>query len=140
MAETWIQWEPITNLSEKYQLDLIVDTYQEFRLILSSIEIREKKIQVIFEESVSAYRSATKNAWLESSIHVFPEKDEINWTFFKVLNSRYLSWISENTCGIYPQEGYVHFSFITTNAVIDVLNFDEPKIEIIENEKEDKKV
>ena len=138
MVDELIYWEPIKGLSKKYSLSLMVDftslimgSTHEFRLALFNSANPKKKTTVIFESSVRAYRVTHVSKWNKSNRSTRGDHiDSLNWTFFKVKNSPYLQWIAENTGGVYPQEGYTHFSFITTNAIIDVLNFDEPIVKI----------
>ena len=95
MLEHWERWEPIRSLSSKYYIDSISDGIREFRIVLSDSCDEKKKIHVVFENSVDAYRS-TDESFRQSTVADLGERygNEFygDWTFFKVTNSTYISW------------------------------------------------
>ena len=98
MTEQWIRWEPISGLADKYEIESISDTFDRFTVILSDLKDEEKKVKVTFEGSVDAYRAVNESFRLKtfSELH---EKYGVDfygwWTFFKVADSEYLKWLSE---------------------------------------------
>jgi hypothetical protein len=48
---------------------------------------------------------------------------------FKVANSEYLEWISNQSYGIAETEKLTHFSIIAVDSIIDIIAAYEPKIE-----------
>ena len=133
MPEQWIQWKPIAKLASKYQTEAILDKIGKFTIILSDINDNNKKTHIIFEESVDIYR-VTQNQFRQHTLHELTEKYESHfwkdWTFFKVKNSSYIQWLSKET--IFTEYiPFIHFSFITSNFLIEVIDPCEPKIEVI---------
>jgi len=53
------------------------------------------------------------------------------WTFFKVTNSEYIQWLSEQSYGIAESESLIHFSILAGDSIVDVIAAYEPKITII---------
>jgi hypothetical protein len=52
--------------------------------------------------------------------------------FFKVNNSAFLKWISEQSCTISDDRSLIHFSILAENIVLDIANPSGPKVEIIQ--------
>ena len=137
MTEQWIRWEPISGLADKYEIESISDTFDRFTVILSDLKDEEKKVKVTFEGSVDAYRAVNESFRLKtfSELH---EKYGVDfygwWTFFKVADSEYLKWLSEQSYGISDAYSMIHFSFFGVETVLDVLTNYEPKVELIEQD------
>ncbi len=130
MLEDWIKWEPAQELSEKYFLYSIIESINGFEIILSDYYDDNKKIKILFGNSVHAYRNTNESYRLQT-FNFLSEKKIDNWTFFKVINSSYIQWMLEESCDIYKNINFVHFSFFTIESVVDVIGFEDPKIEFI---------
>ncbi len=134
MQEKWIRWEPISNLSAKYYIDSISDNIKEFKIVLSEYRDKKKKVQVIFKNSVDAYRSTDESFRLGTIYNLgdqYGKKFYAEWTFFKVINSTYILWISEQSFGITDSLSFIHFSFIAEDSILDVVTTYEPRVELI---------
>jgi hypothetical protein len=51
------------------------------------------------------------------------------WTLFKVTNSEYLEWISNQSFDIAESENLTHFAIVVVDSIIDIIAAYEPKIE-----------
>lgn len=136
MTEQWSKWEPIGGLSRKYNIESIADSMNGFELLLSDIDDKKKRVQVLFEYSPGSYQR-TKAIYkfklfcdLEKQYGADFHRD---WTFFKVSNSSYVQLLSEGSCGITDGQRFIHFSFLAANSVVDILIGDEPIVQFIEN-------
>ena len=133
MTEQWTKWEPAPALIKKYWIDAVLDTADDFSILLSDAN-NANKIQVIFENSVDAYRNADET-YRYKLICDLNEKYGGDfygsWTLFKVLNSEYLKWISEQSCTISDNRSLQHFSFIAADSVLDVVAPYEPMIKFM---------
>ncbi len=133
-SEQWIKWEPINGLSCKYQIDSVSDTIDGFFIVLSSTT-NEKKIKITFEGYLLSYRK-TDESFRQSTVTFLEEhyktKFYAEWTFFKVINSTYLQWLSEESYGFSDSVPPIHFSFIDDDSILDVVATYEPKVEFIE--------
>ena len=135
MSEKWAKWEPVSGLAEKYDIDSIIDDIESFRMLLATGDESKKKVRVIFEESVDAYRrsdEALRVDLIGDLRQQYGGNFYGKWTFFKVENSTYLRWISEQSCTIADSLPYMHFAFIAGNFVVDVIAFYEPKVEFLD--------
>jgi len=57
-----------------------------------------------------------------------------NWTFFKVENSSYLKWLSEQSCTVTDHLNLQHICCITEDSILDIATSYEPEISLIESE------
>ena len=137
--EQWIRWEPIPELENKYYIDSLIDTIERFEILLVDTKTGYKKVRVVFEYGVDAYRCTGEQFRLKL-IGRLNEKYGIDfyakWTFFKVENSFYFEWLSEESDELsdpFFDGKALHFSFITDDYVLDVISFHEPKVEFIKD-------
>jgi hypothetical protein len=136
MNEQWIKWEPNKKLAKKYEIDSILDNFNGFKIILSDVDDEKKKVQVVFKNSVDSYNYSEEGFRLKTVWRLgdkYGKNFYGDWTFFKITNSKYLSWLYEESVGMYESLTFIHFSFITPNAILDVVATYEPIVEIIEN-------
>lgn len=135
MQEQWTRWEPVSGLAAKYYADSIVETAQDgLRIILSDAQDERKKVLIVFPRPVQAYRNTNESF----ASRIINELDDrygsdfyAKWTFFKVANSAYLTWLSEEI-GEQADLRLKHFSFIVIDSVIDILDPHEPVITFLE--------
>jgi len=131
MHEKWIKWEPTEGLAPLYYIDEIHDTMAGFTIKLSECNNEKNGITILFENGVESYRNADESFRLK----LFPllSKEEGigllgQWAFFKVENSEYIRWLSEESYKWFDALRTTHFAFITGNDVLDVVSTDEPKV------------
>ncbi|MDQ0087496.1 hypothetical protein J2T12_000890 [Paenibacillus anaericanus] len=130
MEENWERWEPISDLTSKYYVESISDSVKGFSVLLSDAKDENKKIEVLFEESVHAYRS-TDESFRQNTINSVDERYGtefyVDCTFFKITNSEYIQWLSDQSYGIADSESLFHFSFLAVDSVLDIIATYEPK-------------
>ena len=138
MQENWQNWEPISGLSNKYIIDLIkCDSDVGFQIKFSECRNKEKKILVTFKNGVFAYREADekiKNYAVTKLSNAEGLDIYSNWTFFKVTNSSYLKWLSEES-GTLSEIFYGitnHYAFAAENMLLEVADNSEPIVEVID--------
>ncbi len=134
MQEQWIRWEPVKGLSRKYYVESISDSIEGFKIILFDSSDRRKKVHVIFEDSVDSYRSIDESLKFRDTYELhqqYGSKFSTEWTFFKVINSSYVKWLSEQTYGTVEPEYLTHFVLLAVDSMVDIINPVEPKIEIV---------
>ncbi len=134
MEENWQRWELGSELSSKYYIETISDSINGFRILLSDANNESKKVEVLFEDSVHAYRS-TEESFRQYTINNLDERYGTEFyrdcSFFKVTNSEYIHWLSSQSYGIAEAESLYHFSFLAVDSVLDVVAAYEPKICIL---------
>lgn len=134
MQEQWTRWEPIEGLALKYYVEAITDDIEGgFKIILSNINNRKNTVHVHFKDSAYAYSSANERFRRKTintlSKHYGP--DFHKWTFFKVTNSEYIKYLSEESYGWSDVFGFIHFSFIAADSIVDVIDNYEPEVTIV---------
>lgn len=134
MKESWQRWELGRELSTKFYIESISDSKNGFRILLSGADDESKKVEIVFEESVHAYRS-TDESFRQSMINNIDEQYGTefykDYTFFKVSNSEYIHWLSLQSYGIAESEPLYHFSFLAVDSVLDVIAAYVPKLSIL---------
>jgi hypothetical protein len=132
VEERWIKWEPIKDLANKYSIELISENKEGLIIVLSSHSDSKKLVKIIFKDSVDSYRSTDESLRL-SSVHDFFKysKHTLNgaWTFFKVNNSTYAQWLSEQSYGLSEPTLFTHFLLLTSDEVIDLIATYEPTVQ-----------
>ncbi len=135
MTEQWIKWEPIKGLSTRYYTDSISKFPKGLKIILSEENDRSKKVNIIFENSICAYRSTNESFTLQI-LDTLGEKYGKNfyahWTFFKIINSSYIQWILQESHHVTNTMPLTHFAIFTLDSLIDIVATYEPKIELIQ--------
>ena len=131
MNEIWTQWKPVEGLKPKYDIDEIIDRMDSFKIVLSEMDKLQKCLEVHFYSGVDAYRQTNESYWLDSLCRIdkkYGEDFYWDWTFFKVENSSYLSWLSKESFEISDSRNFTHFAFLGVDAVLEVITNYEPKI------------
>ncbi len=134
MSEQWVKWKPVNDLSPKYYIESMADGFDGFIIVLSDASDEKKKVKVIFEDSVHAYRS-TDESFRQNTINVLNEIYGLQfyskWTLFKVVDSEYMQWLSEQSYSIVDSQPLIHFSFLAVDSIVDVIAAYEPKVELL---------
>ncbi len=135
MTEVWEKWEPLRGLATEYYLDNVVDSDE----IGFSIEFREfknskKRIRVLFSNWVYSYRYLEESFAINryASLEKKYGDNFLNWTFFKVMNSKYIQWLSQESEGLSDLRDLKHYSFLSMDSVLDVINDKDPIVEFVE--------
>lgn len=140
-AEQWVKWEPIKGLSKKYYIDSVIDNFDGFNILLSD-EADQHQIKVTFETLVLSYRNTDESFRLSTTGFIHENYGKTfctEWTFFKVIHSPYVQWLSEQSYGIAESVlPPIHFSFLAINSILDVIATCEPTFEFIK--KDSKKI
>ncbi len=131
--EKWIRWDLKEALSEKYYLDDLSwpDTGLIIKLRAAS---NEQIIEIYFNESIDAFRYTNESFCFK----IFGDLSKKygtdfykNWSFFKVQNSEYLQWLSNNSHGWSDDFSFTHFCILGGDEMIDIVTNYEPEIKII---------
>lgn len=138
--EEWNYWKPIQELSGKYYIDFLAISEERLMIQLSN-ENKVQKVEFIFDGTIDAYRY-TNESFCFTIFAELSEKygDDFyqNWSFFKIINSNYLQWLSKKS-GTWANEfSFMHFCILGGDEVIDVLARYEPKVTIMDYEPKEK--
>jgi hypothetical protein len=125
MTEQWVKWEPIAGLAEHYNIDEVLNTVDGLSIVLSKTDgNNDVKIRVTFD-TIEAYRSTYETFRIKIS------DQYMGWTFFRIENSEYLQWLSEQSHGMYDDFKFLHFAIATDDTVLDIIAKHEPKVEFV---------
>lgn len=134
MLEEWTRWQPVQGLGPKYFIDSISDNLDGLQIILFEKRAKKERVIITFEDSVDGYIRMDET-YRYKLILDLGEKYGLDfygdWTFFKVTNSSFLKWISEQSCTISDHRHLIHFSILAGDSVLDIVSGLEPKVEII---------
>ena len=133
--EEWIKWEAVTGLSQKYDIKSVHDDFDGLTIVFSDKKNKKKEIHVIFDGWIACYRSADETYMDHRVRNLFSKYGSnffCDWTFFKVINSEYLQYISETSGTISDHTPLIQFAFFTDDSIFEILVAYEPKIEFVD--------
>ena len=133
MTEQWTRWEPISGLAAKHYIESMFDGIDGFKIVLSGADDETKRVQIVFKDSVLAYRSTYEGF----KVNIFSDLSKrygtnfyAQWSFFKVNNSNYLQWVLEQA-GTTDSLSCMHFCVFSSEAIVDIIATYEPIVELI---------
>lgn len=126
--EQWVEWKPDfgDKLFANYCVESIHDIVDDYYIILASVQDLTKKIKILYVDSVEAYRRT--DAFLRKRSLAIFEGPTKNFAVYRVENSCYAKWLSEESYGFVESKDFVHLVFVGENCVVDVVARYEPKI------------
>lgn len=130
--EIWKKWVPSEDFPPTFDVESLADKDGVITLILGS-KNPKKAIRVIFEDTVFSYKSTREIAFLKTLDDLHEKHGEafyVGWSLFNVENSGYLQWFQQESLMVYESQNIEHYVFYTTEDVIEILSFCQPKIEI----------
>jgi hypothetical protein len=139
MQENWTQWKPIEDLINNYYIESISDSIDDgVKILLFDAQNKKRKVLISFPNSVDSYR-ITDESFTYLTIDFLAERYGAKFfhdcAFFKIQDSKYLQWISQQSYGISEKLNFTHFCIIAIDSIIDVIANYEPTVTIIgENE------
>ncbi len=133
--EEWIYWDRMKDISGRYCIEAIYDKIdQGFSLLLMNNVDERKKINILFEKSVHAYRTTEEGLCLDTW-HQLSKKYGTDFyafkNFFKINHSSYIKSLSEKVCDV---SGLMHFVIIDDECKFDIISSYEPKINFLGEE------
>ena len=136
MQEKWSQWKPLENVANEYYIKSITITGKEFVILLEDARTDSPQVSISYPTFINNFRS-NEEAFRLLTISYLKEKYGVKfyseWTFFKIENSQYLKWISEQSYGISDGCKLNHFCILTDDEFFDFVSSSEPKVEFINN-------
>ena len=134
MHEQWTQWRPIEQLAPQYYTTAIINAATGFHIRFGESNNNPRGLFITFERSIEACRVTDEGDRFVKLLYLIDTYGRdffVKWPFFKVTNSEYLEWLSQESGGIFDQKSMEHFALITQDSIIDIATSYEPKIEII---------
>ena len=133
MQDQWTYWIPIKGLDQKYDLHSFLDNNIFFKIIFFS-QNNSHQLEVLFERGVGSYEINQESIYLEK-LSTLTQQYGLDffkkWTFFKINDSRYLKFLSQQSHTISDTRNFIHFSMVTERAIINIIATQDPLIKII---------
>lgn len=135
--EHWTRWTPHVNIHNNYYLISTTDAIDKVVIHLAYVDNDDYEATLSFEnKSVIGYRQVDEG----SRLTLYSELNKTygadfyaSWPFFIVENSRYLAHILTHNSNPSLYNEYIHFSFFTTDHIIDVISKKHPETTLICN-------
>jgi len=131
LTEQWEHWIPRENLARRYHVKSVIEDEEGLTILLVEDKREDRGLKVSFGYAADAYRS-TYETLRHMLVMQLDEKYGTEfyskWTFFRVINSPYKKWLTEQAAGIIDDTEYKHFAFLTPDLILDVLSQDDPVI------------
>jgi len=132
MKEILIKWEPIKNSNGKYFISSVELGREGLIVELYDLHNKNKKIKIWVDGYTSCYRSIDNNycakrcnaSTIKNCLHA-------EWPFFIVENSNYFKWFYEQSLETTSEAEFKHFLIVGTNKTIEILNYFDPKVELL---------
>ncbi len=132
MKEKLIKWEPIKNSNGKCFISSVELGRDGLIVELYDLHNKNKNIKVWFDGPTSCYRSIDNNH-CSKGYNAFIIKNSLHeeWPFFIVKNSNYFKWLDEQSLETTVGLDFKHFLIIGINKTIEILNYFDPKVELL---------
>lgn len=128
--EEWIIWKPIPNLASKYYVKSLSDRYSGFKILLEDAQ-NANQLQIIFKDGIDSF-SRTDETFRFRTVIKLKEKYGAdfykNWTFFKIINSSYLQWLSLESYEESDARLLSHYCIVASDSIVDIINNKDPII------------
>ena len=133
--EQWMRWQPADNLRNGYYIDSTCNDKNGLKIVLIETENAKKAVTVLFDSGIYCYRD-TYETYTHSRMLEACERQgrELFYgtNFFKVTNSDYIKWVSEQSGGISNCQPLEHFVIFTQDSMVEILAYYEPRVEFID--------
>jgi hypothetical protein len=130
--ESWVKFNP-TNMPElDYYVTKIIQDSEGTKFILKD---SKNNVEIFFDGFIPMLTVSDEGIRMRTWMKIESEQPENfffrHWFLYKVENSKLLKWVEKESFGVY-EEGLIHFIIATSDDVIDILSYFEPKITISE--------
>ncbi len=131
--EKWTRWEPVEGMQGKFFIENFQVSEKGLNIRLRSQQ-ENKKIEIVFVNSVDAYR-CTNESWcfdvIAAVMNTYGDDFYHNWRFFKIAHSNYAKSLSLTSCGLSDDQDFNHFCIVGDDEMIDILATYDPEVKII---------
>lgn len=108
----------------RFECESIIDSSDGF-----SINVRDyegKRYNLNWEYGVVSYRNTDEGDRI-NFVSEIASKSMLGFLLIECVNSKFIEWLNAEKYGI-KQEGLRHFIVVTSNDIIDVLDYDLPTV------------
>lgn len=133
MREVWKKWNPINDDFGKMYLEELIKTKGAMKILLKSEE-QNIALKFLFDGEVLSFCCSDEGRRLKT-INELDKKYGTdfykNQSYFIVENSRYVNKFNKETYNIYNNFKILHYVFLLSDDVIDILSAFPPRVSII---------
>jgi len=135
MEEEWVHWNPIEDLEVNFSLESILDTIDGFEVLLTPLHGEKRRLKIRFEASVASFKTTYRPFRNQLILELREKYGEsfCSMSLFKVNNSKYIQWLSEDSYTISDYWMLLHYAIFTDNWIIDIVDRSNPIVEWLEN-------
>jgi len=121
-----IKWNPkISNFPKTIYIEGLYDDYEGFRILVKGGD-PSQMYKIVFDNYLG-YRNFDEGERIKS-FDSYPANSQ-EWCLFISKDSKFIDWVIDESEGFVSKDNVIHFHIITPNDVIEVLSYEEPKIE-----------
>lgn len=135
MREVWKKWNPINDDFGKMYLEELIKTKGAMKILLKSEE-QNIALKFLFDGEVLSFCCSDEGRRLKT-INELDKKYGTdfykNQSYFIKENSRYVNKFNKETYNIYNNFKILHYVFLLSDDVIDILSAFPPRVSIIKN-------
>lgn len=133
--EDWSRWEPeVPNLANNYYIASACYSYDGFKVLLEE-EGGDQRVEVLFPYGISSIRITEEGMDLKLGDNLSEKYGPDfyrNWCFFKIEQSSYLQWLSDQSYEISDFCKVKHFVLRGVNCMLDIATLhDQPEVKIL---------
>lgn len=133
MREVWKKWNPINDDFGKMYLEELIKTKGAMKILLKSEE-QNIALKFLFDGEVLSFCCSDEGRRLKT-INELDKKYGTdfykNQSYFIIENSRYVNKFNKETYNIYNNFKILHYVFLLSDDVIDILSAFPPRVSII---------
>lgn len=134
IKEEWQRWIPNNNVHNNYYLISIKDTMEKLLVHLAYYHDDSYEAEFSFENhSVLGYRQIDEGCRLQLYNELntkYGTHFYASWSFFIVKHSRFLAAMTEKSINRKMYDNYIHFSFFTTDYILDIVAKEYPSVKL----------
>ena len=135
--EIWSYWMSANIEQSDYDIHLIREKGWDFTVILIDFENKQRELHIAFDQAYcfrSTYELFTcmrmDKAYNQQGRDFFLKRQ-----FYKITNSEYVAWVSEQSGGVSNSFGNLeHYVICTDDQMVEILSYGEPQVTFVDVE------
>ena len=132
--ELWSYWVPANIEQSDYNIDSLCENGLNFIIILINYEKKDHEMHITFKKARCFRRTnelytvaRMRMAYQQQTREFFLKRQS-----YKIINSEYLQWASQQSDGISDSAQLEHYVVFTDDIVLDILCANEPAITFVD--------
>lgn len=121
-------WKPIKEIKKNNYFDSLINTSEMLQLLLRDLDNQERTTIITFEEKI-CYRYIDEGRRGKTILELRKlqnQTDLMQFSFFKVLNSKYIKLLTQQSNSSYSIDNLQHYAYFDDNCFIDIITTKDP--------------